>query len=82
MSDEEFVQVGCMKCKRSRAQKVQKTLDELMGPAFDQLQKAALANGIIIPDALHEKMVKFCVKEGLLPPPDVIEAVAAPTQSN
>lgn len=77
MSDQELVQVGCMRCKRSRAKAVRKTLDELMGPAFDELQKVALKEGIVIPDELHDKMKKFCRKNGLLPEED--PAPAAPS---
>ncbi len=68
MSDqEEYVQVGCMKCKRSRAKAVQKTLDVLMAPAFEQLQAEAKRQGIEVPDAFYEKMVKWSRKNGLLP---------------
>lgn len=66
MSD--LVQVGCMKCKRPRARKVQKTLDMLMGPAFDKLQAEAAKNGIVVPDEFLVKMEKWCRKRGLLPP--------------
>lgn len=80
MSDQELVQVGCMRCKRSRAKHVRKTLDELMGPAFDQLQKMALKEGIVVPDALHEKMRKFCRKNGLLPEEEPVpDEPAAPS---
>lgn len=68
MSDQEFVQVGCMRCKRSNARKVQKTLDMIMEPAFRALQQEAKANGIVIPDTFHEKMVKWSRKNGLLEP--------------
>jgi hypothetical protein len=65
MSD--TIQVGCMSCKRTRGQKVQKTLDELMPVAFDRLQKEAAKHGIVIPEEFHEKMQKWCKKNGLLP---------------
>lgn len=65
-----MIQVGCMRCKRSRGQKVQKTLDELMPIAFEGLQKEAAKHGIVIPDEFHEKMQKWCQKRGLLPASD------------
>ena len=70
MSD--LVQVGCMKCKRPRALKVQKTLDMLIGPAFDKLQAEAKKNGIVIPEEFQEKMEKWFRKRGLLTPEEEV----------
>ncbi len=80
MSD--TIQVGCMRCKRSRAQRIQKTLDELMPVAFDRLQKEAAKNGIVIPEEFHLKMQKWCKKNGLLPADDVPVAEATVPESN
>lgn len=70
MSD--LVQVGCMKCKRARARKVQKTLDMLLGPFFDKLQAEAAKNGIALPNDFEAKMDKWCRKRGLLPPTEEV----------
>lgn len=80
MSD--TIQVGCMRCKRSRGQKIQKTLDELMGPAFDRLQKEAAKHGIVVPDEFQEKMEKWCKKRGLLPAEEAAEPAAMVPESN
>jgi len=65
MSD--TIQVGCMKCKRARGKKIQKTFEALMEPAFDKLQSEAAKNGIVVPDEFLEKMKKWSRKNGLLP---------------
>jgi hypothetical protein len=79
MSDEDMIQVGCMKCKRARATKIQKTLDMLMEPAFDELKKVAAKEGIVIPDEFHQKMIKWSRKNGLLAPEVLEPTVAAVT---
>ncbi len=80
MSD--TIQIGCMRCKRARGVKVQKTLDQLLGPAFDKLQAEAKRQGIIIPDTFHEKMEKWCRKNGFLPPMPDAQPLEVPAEKN
>ena len=52
-----------------------------MPVAFDRLQKEAAKHGIVIPEEFHEKMQKWCKKNGLLPA-DVPVAEATVPESN
>lgn len=53
-----------------------------MPVAFDRLQKEAAKNGIVIPEEFHQKMQKWCKKNGLLPADDVPVAEATVPESN
>lgn len=67
---EDMVQVGCIRCKRTKATEVlvetaQKTLESIFDEAFGLIQSQAKDLGITVDDELHSKLIAWGEKNQL-----------------
>ena len=69
----EFIQVGCMRCKRSKrnakaAEVARKTMEDVMVSIFETASKEGKNLGVDVPEEFLAKLLKWGAKYGLFEP--------------
>lgn len=78
--DDDIVQFGCIRCKRTKRTKrldaaAEKTMEAIFLATFDLIHKEGKELGVDVPPELKEKMLKWGRKYSIIPP-------VAPTPPN
>jgi hypothetical protein len=68
----EMIQVGCFRCKKNAknvqiGKFAQKSIEEILDQGFKFVQAESHAVGITVTDEFKEKMMKWAVKQALIP---------------
>ena len=71
--EEEFVQFGCMKCKKTPRTKrmdayAEKTFETIINEGFEFVQQQGKQMGIEVDESLKTKMLKWGVKQSMISP--------------
>jgi hypothetical protein len=71
--DDDIVQFGCIRCKRTKRTKridaaAEKTMEAILMATFDLIHKEGADLGVDVPPELRDKLLKWGRKYSMIPP--------------